>query len=629
MPSGKKQKYLKGGLCGHCVCRMVFNMSEISYLQGNKALKLNTGIELKRLRVAAYCRVSTDSEEQKNSYDSQIQYYTDYIEKKSDWIFSGIYADEASTGTISKTRNDFMRMISDSMDGKLDLIVTKSISRFARNTLDTLKYVRQLKEKQIGVLFENEGINTLTMDGELLLVILSAVAQQEVENTSANVKRGLKAKMQRGENVGFPHCFGYDYDHSTKQISINPQEAETVRYIFKLYLEGYGSMRISKELTKLGIKTRLGKEKWCDSSIKTIITNEKYVGDMLLGKTVTLDPIAKKRIYNNGEYDRYYVKDHHEGIISREEFERVQKLYEARSQKSGLTTQERYGKYHKLYPFSRTLYCGLCGAVISRKMIQPGTKYSKIAWNCSNATKNGKKHCKNSHSHNEKLIENAFVDAFKMLCVHRSEAIEELLKRLENINVAKDHSFEVHRIKKEIDTLKQKRDTVYNLRIEEQILHEDFLKKYNEMGESIEALQARLNQYNEMTEKGNEIKLRLNKLRTALSHEDIIDRFEKDVFNNLISKVVIGGVNAMGVIDPHKIAFYFKVDADEKSREEKIAEVKRNMKIDTNYEGSEIIRFSHFCNFYDFTNDGCGGRQKNIINSIEISVFFDLTKPDF
>lgn len=208
------------------------------------------GAEINLKRVAAYCRVSTDSEDQLQSYHSQVKYYTGLINENPDWTMAGIYADEAITGTQIDKRLDFQRLINDCMNGDIDMIITKSISRFARNTLDTLKYVRRLKEINVAVFFEEENINTLTMDGELLLVILSSVAQQEVENISANVKKGLKMKMQRGELVGFHGCLGYDYDKESKTISINEDEAEVVRYIFKRYLEGAGGSVICRELEK-------------------------------------------------------------------------------------------------------------------------------------------------------------------------------------------------------------------------------------------------------------------------------------------------------------------------------------------------------------------------------------------
>lgn len=238
----------------------------------------------RKLRVAAYCRVSTDDEDQLNSYRSQVQHYSDLIRNNREWELAGIYADEGITGTQVAKREDFQRLINDCVSGNIDMIITKSISRFARNTLDTLKYVRLLKEKNVAVMFEEENINTLTMDGELLLVILSSVAQQEVENISANVKKGLKMKMQRGELVGFQGCLGYDYDTETKSISINEEEAEIVRYIFRRYIEGAGGGIISKELRNLGYKTKRGGISWPESTIIGIIKNEKYKGDLLIRK---------------------------------------------------------------------------------------------------------------------------------------------------------------------------------------------------------------------------------------------------------------------------------------------------------------------------------------------------------
>ena len=184
------------------------------------------------LRVAAYCRVSTDDEDQINSYNSQVEHYTKMINERNDWSFAGIYADEGITGTQTTKREDFQRLINDCMSGKIDMILTKAIARFARNTLDTLKYVRMLKEKNIAVYFEEENINTLTMDGELLLTILSSVAQQESENISEHVKLGLKMRKEKGELVGFNNCLGYEYDRNTKTMIIKEKEAEIVRYIF-------------------------------------------------------------------------------------------------------------------------------------------------------------------------------------------------------------------------------------------------------------------------------------------------------------------------------------------------------------------------------------------------------------
>lgn len=312
-------------------------MKEVEVIKAKNDLTTRArGKTIERMRVAAYCRVSTDSADQLNSYKSQVSYYTDLIKKKKEWVLADIYADEAITGTQVTKREDFQRMINDCMNGDIDMVITKSISRFARNTLDTLKYVRMLKEKNIAVYFEDEKINTLTMDGELLLVVLSSVAQQEVENISANVKKGLKMKMQRGELVGFQGCLGYDYHSDTKTITVNEEEAEIVRYIFNRYIEGAGVSVISRELENLGYKTKYGSSTWAQSTVIGIIKNEKYKGDLLLGKTFTVDPISKRRLENFGEEDKFYIHDHHEQIISEEVFEKAQEILARRNINRGL-----------------------------------------------------------------------------------------------------------------------------------------------------------------------------------------------------------------------------------------------------------------------------------------------------
>src|SRR5699024_2718132 len=252
-------------------------MSRVEIIKAkNSRFNQRQGKFIERRRVAAYCRVSTDDEDQLNSYKSQVSYYTDLINNNQEWVLADIYADEAVTGTQTIKRENFLRMINDCINGDIDMVITKSISRFARNTLDTLKYVRMLKERDIAVLFEDEKINTLTMDGELLLVVLSSVAQQEVENISANVKKGLKMKMKRGEMIGFQGCLGYDYHPEDKSISVNEKEAEIVRYIFERYVQGAGGRMIAIELESMGHKTKKGLSTWQESSVIRIIKNEKY-----------------------------------------------------------------------------------------------------------------------------------------------------------------------------------------------------------------------------------------------------------------------------------------------------------------------------------------------------------------
>lgn len=271
-----------------------------------------------RNRVAAYVRVSTDDEEQIQSFNSQKQYYQKKISENDDWVLVKIYADEGITGTKTDKRDEFLRMINDCNNGEIDIVITKSISRFSRNLVDTLTYTRMLKKNGVTVIFEKENIDTSTMESEMQLSLLSALAQNEVESLSQNVKMGIQYKMARGELMGFNGCLGYDYHPEDKSITVNEAEAETVRLIYDLYIEGYGANTIAHKLTEMGKVNKKGIVKWTDSGIRGILKNEKYKGDLLMGKTYTVDPISKRRLDNKGEENKYYTKDHHKAIVSEE-----------------------------------------------------------------------------------------------------------------------------------------------------------------------------------------------------------------------------------------------------------------------------------------------------------------------
>ena len=265
-------------------------------------------LTITRKRVAAYVRVSTNAEEQLQSFKSQKEYYQDKISANKEWALVGIYADEGITGTKTTKRDEFLRMIDDCMNGLVDIVITKSVSRFSRNLVDVLSYTRMLKAKGVTVIFEKENIDTSTMESEMQLSLLSALAQNEVEALSQNVTLGVQMKMSRGELMGFNGCLGYDYHPEDKSITINEKEAETVRMIFDLYVQGYGAYTIAKELTRLGKVNKKGEVKWTDSGIRGILKNEKYKGDLLMGKTYTVDPISKRRLDNRGESNKYYTR---------------------------------------------------------------------------------------------------------------------------------------------------------------------------------------------------------------------------------------------------------------------------------------------------------------------------------
>ena len=277
-----------------------------------------------KLRVAAYCRVSTDSDEQASSYETQVEHYTEYIKKNPEWEFAGIYADDGISGTNTKKREEFNRMIEACKTGEIDMIITKSISRFARNTLDCLKYIRMLKDKNIPVFFEKESINTMDAKGEVLLTIMASLAQQESQSLSQNVKMGLQFRYQNGQvQVNHNHFLGYTKDREGNLV-IDPEQAEVVKRIYREYLEGSSMDKIAKGLEKDGILTGAGKKKWWTSTINKILRNEKYIGDALLQKTYTTDFLNKTRVKNNGIVPQYYVENNHEAIIPKDIFLRVQ-----------------------------------------------------------------------------------------------------------------------------------------------------------------------------------------------------------------------------------------------------------------------------------------------------------------
>ena len=534
-------------------------MKDVEIIKARNTLSSRAKTNLtKRLRVAAYCRVSTDSEDQINSYKSQVQYYTDLIKSNSEWSLAGIYADEAITGTQVTKREDFQRLINDCMNGDIDLIVTKSISRFARNTLDTLKYVRMLKEKGIAVFFEEENINTLTMDGELLLVILSSVAQQEVENISANVKKGLKMKMQRGELVGFQGCLGYDYHPEDKTITVNEEEAEIVRYIFKRYIEGAGGSVIARELQNLGYKTKRGSTTWAETTVIGIIKNEKYKGDILMGKTFTLDPISKRRLDNFGEEDQFYVRDHHEAIISEEVFDAAQEILKRRSKPRRLGTDGKREKFSRKYAFSCLLECGFCGGTLTRRSWHSGSQYNKIIWQCVTATKKGKKFCPDSKGIAEETIEQAFVESYRLLCQNNKDVLDEFISRTEEALSAGNAGKQLAKTEKDIKALEAKRAKLVDMHLDEIIDKATYEAKYLTLSEQIEQLKDTRRGLEEASETESTMKRRISEFRKTLEQNEVLDTFDRYVFESIVEKVIVGGYDEDGNKDPSMLTFIYK-----------------------------------------------------------------------
>ena len=414
-------------------------------------------------RVAAYCRVSTDSEEQLNSYEAQKSYYTQKIEDSPDWEMAGIYADEGITGTSLKKRTEFKKMITACKRGHIDLIITKSLSRFARNTVDCLETVRLLKANGIGVYFEKENINTLTESSEFLITLFSGFAQAESESLSKNVAWG-KAKSAEAGKVTFQYKKMLGYRKGADgQPEIVPEEAEVIKRIYHRYLDGCTLGQIKRELDEDNVPTAQGVEFWSPAIIHNILTNEKYIGDALLQKTYVTDCISKKVKKNQGERAMYYVENNHPAIISREMFDQVRNEMTRRSskrkvlQKSGKT---ELGKYSGKYALTELLVCGECGSPYKRVTWARNGK-KRIVWRCVSRLEFGTKYCHNSPTLDESRLHNAILAAMNEYAAIRQEVCPDVLAMVEEAKRAMSQAGAMLlELKKRMDEVSQEQSDV-------------------------------------------------------------------------------------------------------------------------------------------------------------------------
>lgn len=380
-------------------------------------------------RVAAYCRVSTNNKEQINSYEAQKVYYTQKIEENPDWELTGIFADRGLSGTSLKKRDNFNKMIAACKRGRIDTILTKSLSRFARNTVDCLETVRMLRARGIGVIFEKENINTLTESNEFLITLFSGFAQAESESLSGNIARGKMMSMQAG-NVPFQYkkLLGYREGEDGKP-EIDPEEAKTVRRIYRRYLEGCSLSQIQRELEADHVPTAQGIQRWSYQVIHNILTNERYIGDALLGKTYVLDCISKEVRKNNGERPQYYVENNHPAIIPREWFQRVKEEMTRRASKRKVMQRHgktELGKYSAKYALSELLVCGECGTPYKRcTWARNGKK--RIVWRCISRLEFGTKYCHDSPTLDEEKLHKAILEALNEFAQADSEVKEDML----------------------------------------------------------------------------------------------------------------------------------------------------------------------------------------------------------
>jgi DNA invertase Pin-like site-specific DNA recombinase len=384
---------------------------KVTVIPATGDLRRTSGVTEKQAkrRVAGYARVSTDNEEQLNSYEAQVDFYTNYIKARADWKYCGVYADEGISATSTAKREGFKSMVADALAGKLDLIITKSVSRFARNTVDTLTTVRNLKEKGVEVYFEKENIYTLDSKGELLITIMSSLAQEESRSISENVTWGQRKRMQDGK-VTMPYARFLGYEKGEDGLpKIIEAEAKVVRLIYTLFLQGKTQNAIARYLTAEGIPTPAKKTKWSVSTVLSILTNEKYRGDARLQKGFTVDFLTKKTKKNEGEVPQYYVEGSHPAIVEPEIYDLVQAEIKKRKP-AGL-------RQSAASCFSSKIVCGSCKSYFGYKLWHSTSIYRRTVWRCNHKYKDGCK-CHSPHLY-EATIQKAFINTFNRLCLER------------------------------------------------------------------------------------------------------------------------------------------------------------------------------------------------------------------
>lgn len=516
--------------------------SEVTIIPARKRVGTRKLEEEKpKTRVVAYCRVSTDSEEQASSYEAQIEHYSNYILKNNEWELAGIYADDGISGTNTKKREEFNRMIEDCMTGKIDMIITKSISRFARNTVDCLNYIRQLKDKNISVFFEKEGINSLDAKGEVLLTIMASLAQQESESLSQNVKLGIQYRYQQGQvQVNHNRFLGYTKDENKKLI-IDPTEAEIVKRIYYKYLEGKSLIQIARSLEADAILTAAGKAKWRTETLKKILQNEKYIGDALLQKTYTVDFLTKKRVKNNGIMPQYYVKNCHPAIIPRDLYMQVQEEMVRRANlRSGETKKKRV--YSSKYALSSLVCCSKCGDIYRRVQWNNRGKHSTV-WRCCTRVEQGPSACDA-----RTIVETDLQDAVRRAINQAFGCKDTFLPALQS------------NIEKVISGGADSEEAIIDTRLEE--LQKELLKRanskmdYEDIAEKIYDLREQKQSVLEKVAAREGDKQRMEDMITFLNEQPLeIEEHDENLVRRLIQKVIV-------YEDKYAVAFKSRMEID-------------------------------------------------------------------
>lgn len=501
------------------------------------------------LRTVFYGRVSTNEAEQLQSLNSQIEYFTKYIDQNEDWVFTGQYIDEGLSGTSTKKRKSFLQMLQDAKDHKFDLILTREVSRFARNTVDTLQYTRDLKSYNVGVIFTLDNIDTRDKDGELRLSIMASLAQEEARKTSNNVKWKQEHLMRQGVVFGNNNILGYQIVN--KKLVINPEQAETIRLIYKLYLEGWGYRKIQRELIDRELKTATGRFNWKFTVIRNVLLNEKYTGKLVQKKYKTIDYLDKIRIKNKDTEEFIIIENNHDPIVSEEEFQAVQ-LEMTRRFALGRNGQ----KYETRHVLSSKIQCGICGKNLTRNLWNRNLDGTRTyGWKCSLARDIGKQLQNNQGCDAKGVAENtinkALDELFIMLYQRRHSIIKILSmvmeKSLGDISLETDITKANGIVKKYLDKI----DNLMELSTDKMITKAEFHKKKTEYEDIINEQQNVLDKFNNLDKEKLTVKNRIEDIKVLLENMSDLTKTDK-LIDNFIDHIVIFNKN--------KIEIYLKSD---------------------------------------------------------------------
>jgi len=487
-------------------------------------------------RVAAYARVSTDFEEQQSSYEAQVDYYTRHIQSNENWDFVQVYTDEGISATSTKRRDGFNTMIADAMDGKIDLIITKSVSRFARNTVDTLTTVRKLKNKGVEVYFEKESIFTLDSKGELLITIMSSLAQEESRSISENVTWGMRKRFADGKvSLPYKHFLGYKKGENGLP-EIVEKEAETVRLIYRMFLEGKTAGAIARYLIDMGVPTPTGKQCWNPATIKNILKSEKYMGSAILQKTYTTDFLTKKKKVNEGEIQQFYVENSHPAIVSPEIYDMVQYEFQKRKSAKGYMTG--------ISPFSGRIVCGQCGGFYGSKVWHSNSKYRRVIWQCNHKFTNKEK-CRTLHLYEED-IKKAFVDAVNRMIENKDEILLEYEKIIKKLTDTSALDREGDKLQEELETVIALLRNCVDENARSALNQVEYTQKYSELKGRFDRIQTDIaavsNKRMEYAAKRQAITEFIQSLQ---KQEGLLTGFDEELWNTAVEKAVVDMSNGI------------------------------------------------------------------------------------